>query len=207
MKKVILVLALLPIAFTSQTAPVPAAIRKVVVFIYYPDNPTNASPDGTGFLVGIPSVNNTNMTFGYLVTARHVLRPSETNWLPSVFVRVNRRDGTSDMTPLSLKTAGQNKNVFTHDDPTVDIVVVPFVPPNQSNSDCMVLPMELLTSELDFKQLDIHEGSDVFFTGMFDRHLGDKRNTPITRFGKVALLTDEKIEWIWGKTDIYLIEA
>jgi hypothetical protein len=25
--------------------------------------------------------------------------------------------------------------------------------------------------------------------------------------GKVALMTDEKINWIWGKTDLYLMEA
>ena len=207
MKKYILLLALLTIMIGSQAAPIPMDIKKVVAFIYYPDNPTNASPDGTSFLVTIPSVNDTNIAFGYLVTARHVLRPSENNWLPAVFVRLNRRDGTSERILLSLITSGPNKNVFTHKDPTVDIAVVPFFPYPFTNYDCLFLPVELITSEADFKSLDIHEGSDVFFTGMFDRHLGDKRNTPITRFGKVALMTDEKIDWIWGKTDLYLMEA
>lgn len=207
MKKIILLIALLTTAIASQAAPIPLDIKKVVTFIFYPDNPTNASPDGTGFLVEIPGVKNTNSIFGYLVTARHVLRPSENNWLPAVFVRLNRRDGTSEQILLPLITSGSNKNVFTHDDPTVDIVVVPFIPLPFTNFDSLFLPATFITSEADFKNLDIHEGSDVFFTGMFTHHLGDKRNTPITRFGKVALMPDEKIDWVFGKTDLYLMEA
>jgi hypothetical protein len=97
--------------------------------------------------------------------------------------------------------------VFTHDDPTVDIAVVPFFPQPFTNYDCLFLPPNLIPSEEDFKDLDIREGSDVFFSGMFTRHLGDKRNTPITRFGKVALMSNEKIDWVFGKTDLYLMEA
>jgi hypothetical protein len=206
MKKIILLLALLTIALTSQAAPIPTDIKKVVVFIYYPDNPTNASPDGTGFFVGVPDVNSTNRTFIYMVTARHVLRPSTNFWLPAVFLRLNRKDGSSEQVLLPLITSGQYKNVFTHDDPTVDIAVVPCVP-SQDIYDYLYLPANIATSEKDFKDLNIHEGSDVFFTGMFSHHLGDKQNTPITRFGKVALMTDDKIDWVFGKTDLYLIEA
>src|SRR5882757_8554517 len=95
MKKTILLLVLLTTTLASHAAPIPIDIKKVVVFIYYPDNPTNASPDGTGFLVFMPSANDTNKVFGYLVTARHVLRPSTNNWLPGVFIRLNQKDGTS----------------------------------------------------------------------------------------------------------------
>jgi len=208
MKKIsILLFALLTLTSISQASPIPLDIKKVVAFIYYPDNPTNTSPNGTGFLVITPSANDTNKVFGYLVTARHVLRPSTNNWLPSVFVRLNRRDGTSEKILLPLVTNGPNKNVFTHDDPTVDVAIVPFFPKPFTNYDALFLPLSFVTSEEDFKSLDIHEGSDVFFTGMFVRHLGDKRNTPITRFGKVALIGDEKIDWITGKTDLYLMEA
>lgn len=207
-KSLVLFLAILVVVVAQlQAAPIPLDIKKVVAFIYYPNDPTNASPDGTGFLVSMPSSADTNTAYGYLVTARHVLRPSATNWLPAVVVRLNRRDGTSEKMLLPLKVNGPNKNVFTHDDPTVDIAVVPFFPQPFTNYECLFLPANLVTTEADFKELSIREGSDVFFTGMFDRHLGDKRNTPITRFGKVALMTEEKIEWIWGKTDLYLMEA
>lgn len=205
MKKIILLVALLIITITPQAAPILPDIKKIVAFIYYAnDNSTNISPDGTGFLV---SINDTNIAFGYLVTAKHVLRPTVNNWLPAVFVRLNRNDGTSEKILLPIIPTGPNKNVFTHDDPTVDIAVVPFFPKPFTNFDCRFLPVEFVTKQADFQSLNIREGSDVFFTGMFVPHLGDKRNTPITRFGKVALLTDEKIDWVTGKTDLYLMEA
>lgn len=206
MKKIILLLALLAIPPASQAAPIPTDIKKVVAFIYYPSDPTNALPDGTGFFVGVPDVNVTNRMFIYLVTARHVVRPSEKNWLPFIFARLNRRDGSSEKIVLPIIPSGPNKNAFVHTDSSVDIAVVPFAP-DQAVYDYLCLPIEFVTSEADFKSLDIHEGSDVFFTGMFSPHLGVKRNTPITRFGKVALMTDEKIDWVTGKTDLYLMEA
>ena len=207
MKRLIYFFTLLTITLQSIATPIPIDIKKTVTFIYYPDNPTNASPDGTGFLVSVPAQNNTNSIFGYLVTARHVLRPTTNYWLPAVFVRLNRRDGTLQNIFLPLITTGPKKNIFTHDDSSVDIAVVPFIPQPFTNFDSLFLPADIITSEEDFKVLDIHEGSDVFFTGMFSRHLGNKQNTPITRFGKVALMTDEKIDWVFGPTDLYLMEA
>ena len=207
MKKFILLTALLTITLAGQAEPIPLDIKRVVNFIYYAKNLTNIAPDGTGFLVVVDGTAQTNKTYGYLVTARHVLRPSENTWLPFVFVRLNLHDGTSRMMLLPLITSGLNKNVFTHDDPTVDIAVVPFFPQPFTNFDNLFLPLGYIPSEADFKSLNIHEGSDVFFTGMFLHNLGNKHNTPITRFGKVALMSDEKIDWIAGKTDLYLMEA
>src|SRR5207249_859733 len=145
-----------------------------------------ASPDGTGFLVSMPSLTKTNYMYGYLVTARHVLRPSTNYWLPAISVRLNLRDGSSERILLPLTIGGTKQNVFTHDDPTVDVAIVPFFPQPFTNFDSLFLPLDSIANEKDFKDLSIHEGSDVFFTGMFNRHLGEKQNTPITRFGKVA---------------------
>jgi hypothetical protein len=210
MKKIFLLFSLMAIALLSQAEPIPLDIKKTVVFIYYPDNPTNASPDGTGFLVGVShGAKSTNVYSGagYLVTAKHVLRPSENKWLPDIYVRVNLRDGGSTNMLLTLITSGPRKNVFTHTDPTVDIAVVPFLVEPYTNFDCLYLPTTIIPSNSDFKNWHIHEGSDVFFTGMFVYHLGDKQNTPITRFGKIALMPNEKIDWPFGKTDLYLMEA
>lgn len=205
-KTATLLFALLAIALSLRAAPIPLDVKKTVVFIYRPINPTNAIPDGTGFLVGVPSPKDTNDMFIYLVTAKHVLRNQDKSWLPSVSVRVNRRDGTSQQIFVSLVTSGTNKNVFMHDDQTVDIAVIPFAPDHRI-FDYLVLPQMLLPNEADFKSLNIQEGSDVFFTGMFVHHLGTKHNIPIVRFGKVALLSEEKINWDAEDTDLYLVEA
>lgn len=193
------------IQVACQASPVPIEIKKTVAFIYAL-NSTNVVPDGTAFFVGVPDTKSTNRTYVYLVTARHVLRPATNFWLPEVFVRLNCHDGTSEQIPLKIVTDGPFKNAFTHSDDTVDIVVVPFAPKAES-FDFKILPVDFITSSNDFKNLEIQEGSDVFFTGMFTHHLGEKQNTPITRFGRVALMTDEKIDWVFGKTDLYLIEA
>lgn len=59
----------------------------------------------------------------------------------------------------------------------------------------------------------IAEGDNVFFTGLFTSNKGQKRNQPIIRFGKVALISDEKVEWTEDPDkpakfmDLYLLES
>jgi hypothetical protein len=65
-----------------------------------------------------------------------------------------------------------------------------------------------ITSKEDLKQLQITEGSEVFFTGLFSPHAGDQRLSPIVRFGRVALMTDEEIEWgVEGRLHLYVVES
>lgn len=70
------------------------------------------------------------------------------------------------------------------------------------------LPQRMITTEKDFQDLKITEGTEVFFTGLFTPYLGIRRNYPIIRFGKVALITDEKINFAREeKANLYLIES
>ena len=61
-------------------------------------------------------------------------------------------------------------------------------------------------------QSKIAEGDDVIFAGLFTGHIGQKKNQLIIRFGKVSLISDEKILWhdinkqpIY--CDLYLLEC
>lgn len=65
----------------------------------------------------------------------------------------------------------------------------------------------MITTQVQYKEMKIAEGSDVFFTDLFTGHVGLQRNYPIVRFGRVALVTDEKIEWDGTPNELYLIEA
>ncbi len=69
------------------------------------------------------------------------------------------------------------------------------------------MPDELITTKEGFGELKIREGSDVFFTGLFSPFIGSQRNYPVVRFGRVALVTGEKIEWDGELMDLYLVEA
>ncbi len=59
----------------------------------------------------------------------------------------------------------------------------------------------------DFKKLNIREGTEVFFTGLFVPYSGYERMYPIVRFGRVSLVTEEKIKWKDQLMDLYLIES
>jgi hypothetical protein len=72
---------------------------------------------------------------------------------------------------------------------------------------------ELVTTKESFNALKISEGSDVFFVGLFTSFYGQHKNFPIARFGRVALISGEKIPWQDRPTepvqeaDLYLLET
>jgi len=69
----------------------------------------------------------------------------------------------------------------------------------------------MVMTQEQFRKEEIRDGTDMFFTGLFGSYAGEKRNYPIVRFGKVALISDEKISWEENgsrqQLDLYLVEA
>jgi len=203
-----------------MASPVPTDLAKTVVFIFLADeigNPrinadTNAAvANGTGFFV---LVENENGPGGhcYLVTAKHVLQNEKANTLSRVFLRVNTKEKGSEYAALDLILDGAMQNVFTHSDPTVDIAVIPLLPPGDK-FDFLALPSAMIKTREDFKKTTIAPGSDVFFVGLFIPHFGEKANSPIFRFGRVAMLPEERIRWQDSTTkpaelvELYLLET
>ena len=209
MKRIVAVLVIglviLP-AVSSFGIPVPPEVKKVIAFIFVPGKDGNLIPQGTAFLIGVKHPQKPDESFAYLVTAKHVLLTNDKkSWLPAVFVRLNKKDGSSDMLRFDLIFEGPKKNVFTHEDSTVDLAVIPAVP-DQQKYDFRFLPEEMITTKEDYLKLNIREGSDVFFTGLFIPHVA-QRNYPIVRFGKVALVSDERIEFGGVEAELYLMKA
>jgi hypothetical protein len=157
--------------------------------------------------VGVENKASPGTAWGYLVTAKHVLKDVHGNYFTTVWVRINKQAGGVESLSVTLVPSGPNKNVFVHDDASVDLVVIPVSQPDPKVYELVVVEDTLLSSKQDFKDLGIGEGSDVFFTGMFLPHLGTNRNYPIVRFGKVALLSEEKISWNGTPTELYLMET
>ena len=186
--------------------PIPPEVKSIVVFVFI-EKEGDLIPNGTAFFVGVKNPSEPTRSVVYLITAKHVLyKPDTTEFLDKVFVRINKRKGGSKINPIPIRVEGENKTVFFHSDPTVDIVAIPFLP-DQTRFDFKFLPDEYITTQEDYNKLHIREGSDVFFTGLFKPYLGSKKNYPIVRFGRVALVTDEKIEWQGKLMSLYLIEA
>ena len=204
---IIIILIIFMLGGVAMAAPIPPEIKSVVAFIFVKNEEGKLIANGTGFFVGVKNPSNPDSFSVYLVTAKHVLcKQNTTDFLDMVFVRLNKKEGGSQIGVIPIIAEGKKRNVFTHSDSSVDIAIIPFLP-NQEKFDFKFLPEDMITTKEAFKELKIREGSDVFFTGLFTPYTGSERNYPIVRFGRVALVTDEKIEWQGKLMDLYLIEA
>lgn len=197
----------------ALAASIPPQVKQVVGFIYIAGKDGKPEPKGTAFLVRVKSTQNPDRAFGYVVTAKHVLQyqpdpkqPERREWFANVSLRLNTKDGKSDFLNVPIVVAGAKKTVFLHEDPTVDIAIIPGTA-DTNRFDFKVLPDEIITTEKDFRELKITEGSEVFFTGLFTPYTGTLRNYPIVRFGRVALITDERINFVGAAAHLYLIES
>jgi hypothetical protein len=194
------------LAWQVWAAKIPDEILKTVTFIYVSADGKTAAPNGTGFFVGV-KIENKDAFAVYLVTAKHVLTDANGKYFDEVGVRLNTLAGKSELLRLPL-----GANVFTHpSEEDVDIAVVPALP-DQKVFDFKFLPEEMLTTKAGFTEMKIGPGSDVFFAGLFTGFLGQNRSYPIARFGRVALVTDEKVPWQepghpQQMLDLYLLET
>jgi hypothetical protein len=180
---------------------IPANYKKAVTFIFLADSQGQLKRDnnghpiawGTGFFVSVPS-DDAKGVYGYLVTAKHVLRDEKGNDFDRVYIRLNKKQGDAEFVPLDLVANGK-RSVYIHPEQSVDISVVPAWP-KESIFDFVVVPSEMLSTKLTFDEFNIAEGTDVFFVGLFSTYYGEHKNNPIIRFGHVAMLPDDPITWI-----------
>lgn len=210
MNKIIISLFFIITLFTcaeTAKAVIPSEVKKAVAFIYTFEEKKNLTKGATGFFVGEENEQSPDQYFVNLVTAKHVIQTDDLkSFLPYISVRLNTIDGGSDIVKIPLNITGIDKNVFMHEDPTVDLVVIPFLP-DKTKYDFTFLEPELLTTKGDFEKLNISEGADVFYTGLFIPYMGENRIYPIVRFGKVALIPNERVMINGEKKEVYLIEA
>lgn len=181
---------------------IPADVKNTVFFIFVKNEKGELLPNGTGFLVSVKGEKEPQRLFGYLVTAKHVLKDNNGNFYTSVFIRLNKRDGKAELIEFRL----DGNKIYTSADDAVDIGVIPAWP-DESRYDFKVIPDELLITKEIFDKENITEGDEVFFVGLFTQYFGDQKNIPVTRFGRVAMITDEKINWDGKMMDLYLLET
>ncbi|MBU1276481.1 MAG: hypothetical protein KJ720_13995 [Proteobacteria bacterium] len=195
----------------ALAAKIPSQLKSVVTFIFVPivdkDQKQVLAKIGTGFFVGVSLPHKPDRMSVYLVTSKHIVFNKKLNKCRSVIVvRLNKKGGGFVNANLRLRKTGEKKNVFFHKDSTVDVAVIPAVP-NSTVVDYKALEVKQLATKADIAKFKIGEGTDVFFTGLFTPYIGTHKNYPIVRFGKVALLSDEKIMFGGEPMDLYLVEV
>ncbi|MCX7047135.1 MAG: trypsin-like peptidase domain-containing protein [Candidatus Sumerlaeota bacterium] len=198
----------LPATLAFAMPPIPPELKNSAVFIFYLTDGQVFKAHGTGFLVAPNAPKSSEPAACYLVTAKHVLQ-KEKDRLPAIFLRLNSKSGPGDtiMKHVALFFDGDRKNVFLHPDGISDVAVVRLDFQDMKKYQCVVLPSEIVINKDDVNRLQISEGTEVFFTGMFIHHQGMAHTSPILRFGHAAMMTDEKIRWADGASELYLAEV
>ncbi len=182
---------------------VPDEVRQCVVFIGLPVTMPDAQQgirfQGTAFFASVPSESRQGWNFVYLVTAKHVAMKLEGQ---TFMVRINTKDGKSAL------VIGERTRWWYHTtDESVDVALIPFLPPEQFEYKHIPTDTVFLSDEV-IRDKKIGTGDEVFVTGLFAHLTGAARNLPIVRMGNIAMMPGEPVPTKeFGDIEAYLIEA
>jgi hypothetical protein len=122
----------------------------------------------------------------FVVTAKHVVYDEKGLRLRSpLLLRLLNTSGVAADFPLP------SIPWLTHDDSGVDLAVMPGVP---AQSRYRAVQSDLWLTEELVKKRGIEIGDEVFYTGLLPQLPGGKAVVPIVRFGRLALITDERLK-------------
>jgi len=149
-------------------------IKESVSFIFIPEGTDKFKPIGTGFFVGVKNEENENIFNVYFVTAKHVLRDKGDNYLAEIVLRLNKKDGDSQLIKIALKDV----QIFEHTNKEVDIVLFNCLP-DQNIFDFKFIPNSLIANKEVIKKNEIAEGDEVFFAGYLLLILAKRKISPL----------------------------
>jgi len=188
----------------------PQAVRSVA-FVYVPDGHGQLQAHGTCFFVGMRHPSIPDSGWVYVVTARHVLQRDmydpTSDLVPQIVIRVNNAKGSAEFLKVLLKASGVDKNVYLHPDRSVDLAVLEVPQADPTKLDVSLVGVEMFLSAADVNDHKLNEGIDLFFAGMFTSYLGVSRIQPIVRFGRLAMIPSEPVEWLGLPTELLLADT
>lgn len=136
------------------------------------------SPNGTGFIVYVPSEKYPDAApYYYAISCKHVVEKSPC-------IRLNRVDGGTDPVPL---TKGEWHSLPTeHGD-----IAACMINPDPRLHDVAAIPDTLMLTKEQVAKHRIGVGEDVFMIGLFldlEREVNAKGNAPLARFGNISMM-------------------
>lgn len=162
---------------------------------------TGKGGGGSGFLVGIPTVENSPASaptsdFLYAVSNSHVVLGGNS------VIRLNTMDGGTDY----IET---NPNLWTHSD-VADICVYQ-IEISELRHQHLFFPTNIFVNKNHLVINAIGPGDDTFVVGRFINHEGAQQNRPSVRFGTIAVMPDESDGiyngYLKKKLEAYLVET
>lgn len=204
MKKILFVILFAFLLFKSYSQNlVPQFVKSVVFLYHFKDIKKDSIDIGTAFIVAYPA-KKTGLFHLYLITAKHVLMKGNVPF-NEVSIRFNTKESTKHES-ISLIWTGDNKNVFVHKDKSVDLAIIPILISTKV-AEFISIPVAAIYRKTSFDSLGINVGSEVFFTGMFKEYMGNKKNSPIVRFGRISLLPQEPVPFAGFNREVFFIES
>jgi len=151
-------------------------------------------PIGSGFVAGITNKSvqptaESRSVWKVLLTAGHVIHDSS----GSIVVRLNRATPGSGFACFAVPLVydGNHKNIYTlKDEEAADVAAV--ILPEMPGTDPVIFSPSLLLDRETMEKGLIKVGTNVLTVGYFFGYSGQKQNYPITKFGKISILTSER---------------
>lgn len=168
-------------------------LKDTVLFVLPAEGPEDR-PSGTAFLVHVYDNNVAGRYCPYIVTNKHVLQnidrdPDGTyngsQYYEKVRLRFNMRGG-QQYSIVDLPVAGR---VIEHPNQAVDLAVIAVE--NMPVSDLLSVDASVVFGNLAEGCPSVTEGRDTMTVSLLQNYSGLKRNYPVCRFGKIALISNE----------------
>lgn len=192
-------------------------LKKTVAYIFSgkvsDERLTSLSPLGTGFLVAVPHHEVEGKVWPYFVTAKHVLRLDSERYRREIFVRANLRDWSPSgeqlgvgLIDLPVADTEGNLQWVVHSNPAVDIAVIQRFP-RADQFDIQAVPTKAFFAQDSFQRARIVEGHELFFPCFTPEIPQRRRNNPVVRFGRIALISDEDLVTPEGNVRFHFVEC
>jgi hypothetical protein len=185
----------------SELMQIPADIRKCVAFLGCKrDGEIRAG--GTAFFVSRALTSNeTGPHTAYAITAAHVIeKMKERGTDGQAYFRLNLKNHGAEWVSLPLS------EWEFHDDRRIDVAAAA-INIDFRGLDHLFLPSPMFLTQERIQKEQIGPGDDLFFPGLFVRHIGERENLPIIRTGTIAAMPSEPISTKHGNMHAYLVEA
>ncbi len=160
---------------------------KAVVAIGAMDKRKRFICTATGFLIGILAKNSKDPTkrtyYIFLLTNRHVFEGKD-----GIHLRLNMRNGKSEVVPQSLKFPNGELRWLTHPNKNVDLALLNVEPQELINHgiDYIFFNQEMFVFQRDFAKLGISVGDEVFALGFPMGFAGITQNFPYAKAGIIS---------------------
>jgi len=167
----------------------------IYLYASEPDAEAGARTGGSGFLVGIPTVDlPSNVWISYAVTNKHVVENGNS------VVRLRTKDGKH-----LIMSIDERAWVFH---PNGDDLAVCLIQFDWQTVRYNFVPRDVLLDKRISAHFNIGPGDDTFVIGRFINHEGRQQNLPTVRFGTIAQMPLEPVKQDSGfEQESFLVES